>query len=47
MSIWNPSYFYDVLKLDIKGPELPEGWKAHFYFQNTERSKENSVELAC
>ena len=34
LSIWNPSYFYDTLKLDIRDPGLPEGWKAHFYFQN-------------
>ncbi|MCD6593846.1 hypothetical protein J7L00_07200 [Candidatus Bathyarchaeota archaeon] len=34
ISIWNPSYSYDVLKLDVKDPGLPEGWKAHFYYQN-------------
>jgi len=31
------------LKLDIKGPELPEGWKAHFYFQN-KKIKEIGIE---
>jgi len=34
ISIWNPSYLYDVLKLDVKDPGLPEGWKAYFYYQN-------------
>ncbi|RJS84061.1 hypothetical protein CW706_04890 [Candidatus Bathyarchaeota archaeon] len=34
ISIWNPSYFYDVLRLDVEDPGLPEGWNAYFYYQN-------------
>ena len=39
ISIWNPSYSYDVLKLDVKDPGLPEGWKAYFYYQNNKVRK--------
>jgi len=34
ISVWNPSYFYDTLKIDIKDPDLPEGWKSYFLFQD-------------
>ena len=43
LTLWNPSYFYDTFILDIREPELPEGWKASFYFQN-KRVREISVE---
>jgi len=43
LMLWNPSYFYDTMFLDIKEPYLPEGWKASFYFQN-KRVREIGVE---
>jgi len=43
LTIWNPSYLYDIFLLDIREPWLPEGWKAHFYFQN-KKVKEIGIE---
>jgi len=43
LTLWNPSYFYDTLVLDIREPGLPEGWKANFYFQN-KKVREISIE---